>query len=943
MAGDISVKLGVDGEASFKSALNAINAEIKALDSGIKVAASSMDDMTSSEDAQNKKSKATAKAVEAYKKKLQLLNTQHKTAADRLDQLAKDLQETKKKYGENSKEAEQATNAYNKQRTVVANLQTQINKTETSINEMTKGTEDSGEAMEETEPKASGLEKSLGKLSNVMSLQMAGKACKMAVDGLKKVAGAIADAAKKGYDLAAAAGTYADNLLTLSQQTGVSTDSLQEWAYASNFVDTSVETITGSLTKLTKNMTSNSKETRKAFKKLGVSVKDTNGNMRDSEEVFWDCIDALGNIENETQRDQIAMQLFGKSAQELNPLIEAGSGEFKRLGEEARSMGTVMSGDALQSMGAFDDSVQRAKAAAEGLKIAIGEQLIPVFQPLVDATADAMGQFSVAIQDGLDPEELGPLIDDIMKDLGDAIDDVGEVITNALPIISAALSTLAGKIAEDLPELLNQLIPVAKGIVDSIAKAIGDNVGPLAETAVTLLTSLVDFMTEQLPTLVGAAVSIMARLAVELIKAIPELIKAIPDIFKAIVDAFAEMDWAQIGQDVLTALKESFEAIWEGLKDIGSKIWESIKGAAPEFASWAEEKWGKIKDAVSSGWETIKSGFAAYGQIIWDLVTEYGPDFAAWASEKWNDISTALSNAWTSFKETFKGYGAKIIEAIGESFTDLSGWIASLRQGLANTIDAAITAVKLWWNSIVDKVFGEGWQLDLFGKHYEINLGDKLKFDVDEGAAEEAMQGAVEGAASSVDASSAGTEVGAALNKAIVEEIDEGEKLYQYSICEGLAGGGRKSKKNAESSGKEVGKYMAQGIADGIDKNTSFITTAVKKAIKSAKTTAEVYAGIDSPSKLFRDSVGRYIAEGIAVGITGGVDTITSAMRGAINAAAGVTMPSNSYSLAAAAAGAGGYGGQSFSITQNIYADTTDYASQQAQAARNFRDIARRI
>lgn len=106
---------------------------------------------------------------------------------------------------------------------------------------------------------------------------------------------------------------------------GVDTDKLQQWQYASNFIDTSVETITGSMTKLTKKMDSAQEEEKKnaekwqehldkiargekstweeattardAYVKLGVSWKDYNGNLRDNEEVFMDLIDALGNKE----------------------------------------------------------------------------------------------------------------------------------------------------------------------------------------------------------------------------------------------------------------------------------------------------------------------------------------------------------------------------------------------------------------------------------------------------------------------------------------------------------------------------------------------------------------------------------------------------------------------------------------------------------------------
>ena len=87
-----------------------------------------------------------------------------------------------------------------------------------------------------------------------------------------------------------------------------------------------------------------------AYKKLGVNVTDANGNLLDGEEVYWKSIDALGQIQNETERDAIAMQLFGKSAQELNPLIEAGSEKMQELGKQAREAGYVPQRRCAQSL-----------------------------------------------------------------------------------------------------------------------------------------------------------------------------------------------------------------------------------------------------------------------------------------------------------------------------------------------------------------------------------------------------------------------------------------------------------------------------------------------------------------------------------------------------------------------------------------------------------------
>lgn len=95
-----------------------------------------------------------------------------------------------------------------------------------------------------------------------------------------------------------------------------------------------------------------------AYEKLGVQVTNTDGTLRDSDTVYWEVIDALGKIENETERDALAMQILGKSAQELNPLIEAGAERMNELGEQAQAAGYVISDDMLAQYGALDDQLQ---------------------------------------------------------------------------------------------------------------------------------------------------------------------------------------------------------------------------------------------------------------------------------------------------------------------------------------------------------------------------------------------------------------------------------------------------------------------------------------------------------------------------------------------------------------------------------------------------------
>ena len=132
------------------------------------------------------------------------------------------------------------------------------------------------------------------------------------------------------------AGKTADDIATLSKVTGISTDNLQKYGYAADLVDTSVEAIAKANKKLIKSSYSaanGSKSQAEAFEAIGVSVTDANGNLRDSESIFQDVITNLGKMTNETERDAIAQTLMGKSAAELNPLIEDQGETYRKISE----------------------------------------------------------------------------------------------------------------------------------------------------------------------------------------------------------------------------------------------------------------------------------------------------------------------------------------------------------------------------------------------------------------------------------------------------------------------------------------------------------------------------------------------------------------------------------------------------------------------------------
>lgn len=211
-----------------------------------------------------------------------------------------------------------------------------------------------------------------------------------------KLSGAAAGILAGFAGAAVSAGKKADDINTLAKQTGLSTEQIQKFAYASDIIDVDLDTLTKSMAKLTKNMATAQKGTgdaAEAFKKLGVKITDSKGELRDNQEVFNETIKALEKVKNETQRDAYAMQIFGKSAQDLNPLILGGADALEELGQQAEDAGLILSQDTLDAANEFNDVLDLLKAKGAASFAKVGASLAKNLMPLLDTLAGWADKF----------------------------------------------------------------------------------------------------------------------------------------------------------------------------------------------------------------------------------------------------------------------------------------------------------------------------------------------------------------------------------------------------------------------------------------------------------------------------------------------------------------------------------------------------------------------
>lgn len=447
----ITIDLGLDasgvasGLKSVNSSLNSTSKELKDIDKLLKLDPGNVTLLA-------QKHEALQRAVSQTR--------------DKLDLLKKAEEELKAQMVDGGTEEQQKQLAA-LQREIIS-TEKNLEKYENQLNDTEGETKDLTRAEEQAE-------QATGKMKEGFTV-LKGALANLVADGIRK--------AVDGFkDLMTAGPAFADEILTLSSKTGMATDELQELAYMSGLVDVDLSTVASSMKKLTKSMDSargGTGSAADAFKTLGVSVVDVNGNLRDNEDVFYDAIDALGKMENETERDALAMKLFGKSATDLNPMIEAGSEALKGFAEEAHEMGYVLDGDALEALGRVQDEFDRFGKQMESVKNQIAAGVAPAIERGMKKLSDVIKR--------IDWKKVGEQMGNAFNALIDALD---WLVQNGA-MVKAILSGIVGALAV---QKVAQFVQVVQTMITALKAATvaqqGMNAAANANPYVLLATAIV--------------------------------------------------------------------------------------------------------------------------------------------------------------------------------------------------------------------------------------------------------------------------------------------------------------------------------------------------------------------------------------------------------------------------------------------------------------------
>ena len=682
----------------------------------------------------------TTSALRDVDKALKLDPTNVDLLAQKEQLLNKQIEQTNEKLeilGQVAEDANEALARGDISEEQYASLTAEIVKTESALGDLEDEANGSSDALEETGDTAEESGESMEAFGE--AAQVAGEVAVAAFEAV--IASAVAIGAAVGsamYEMGSAmvsatmdTSKLADDLMTLSSQTGLSTDTLQELNYASELLDVNTETVTSSMTKLLKNMDSASDGSASAmakFEELGIAIYDVNGELRDNEDVFWDAIDALGQIDNEAERDAAAMDLFGKGAKELNPLIEAGSDAFKELAQEANDVGYVMSEDTLEAFGLLDDNMQRLTNTTQAVEQSFGQVLLPLLTDMSGDAVDLMGDFSGALAScegdidsiGKVIEQFAPqatalvqkyvpqilkvvqsiisallpalmaIVPDILSTVGELIGEVASLISeNAEPLIEALTSLLTGAIDVVVNDLLPVAIPLAVNLVTTLVEAIVEYAPLLVEGALSIIDTLLNYLLapESVKSIITAAAQIIVTLVNGLSNSLSTLIPVIIQAIITICDTLLSSGaLGQILDAGLTLIITLGTALADNLPTLLSYLPTLITGIVKFLSSDA------LPDIIQAGFTLITAIvgdlpniIAAVIEALVELITEMG-DYIL--NDGADTIFGYFESAFQGIIDGAKTWGADLVNNFISGVTSSGEKLAKAASDAASTVSA---------------------------------------------------------------------------------------------------------------------------------------------------------------------------------------------------------------------------------------------------------------
>lgn len=748
MADNFGLKIGLEGEKEFKKALSDINSSFKVLGSEMKLVSSQFDKNDNSVQALTARNTVLNKEIEAQKQKIETLRSALENAAS--------------SFGENDKRTQNWQIQLNNAEAALNGMERELKDNEKALDsvgdefdEAEKQADNFGDEVKDTGKDADDASGKFEKLGDMLKGVGAAVGAAMAAIGTAAVA-----AGKKLYDMANDVAAVGDNIDKMSQRLGLSREAYQEWEYVLSQSGVEIDSVQVGMKTLTNTIDDAKNGTDKAiekFTRLGITTEDLKNKSR--EDIFAMTVAGLQTMTDETEKAALANDMFGRSGQEMIPLLNQTAESTQELLDKAHKMGMVMSDDAVTAAVNYTDAMDTLKRTFAGVKNNIVSDLLPGFTKVIEGLSGLMvgtEGASEQIQDGareivdslakvlpgvmdvvmnlimavaeIAPEIIVALINGITENLDGLIETAASIISTLLTALIEALPQLAEGALQLVMTLINGivenlplLIETAAQVIVTLATGIATALPTLIPTIVEVVVQMVMTLIENLPLILDAALQLITGLAQGILNALPVLIDALPEVILSIIDFLLDSipQIIETGIKLLTSLVEALPTIITAIVEAIPKIIDGIITAVIDAIPLIIEAGIKLLVSLIQALpQIITTVVAAIPKIIGGLVDAILGNLDKIIMAGVDLFVALIENLPTIIVEIVKAV-PQIIAGIVKAFGSLMGKIVEIGGNIVKGLWDGITGLASW---LWDKVSGwisSIWDgiCDFFGIH----------------------------------------------------------------------------------------------------------------------------------------------------------------------------------------------------------------------------------
>lgn len=502
-----------------------------------------------------------------------------------------------------------------------------------------------------------------------------------------------------------------------SQKMNMSAKQYQKWAYTMELSGSSIEELREGYNQMSGQISqavNGTKESQKAFQRLGVNLKDANGNLRSTGDIFEDVVVSLQNMDNATERTALAYKLFGESVSKLNPLLNNNANLLREVVRTQNALGSQMSDNLVAESAKFQDAITTLGQAWQGFKNLLGETFLPIIQKVVVWITVAIAKITIllrvlfGIKKDKSSETMNKATNSVSSyagAVGKATDAVKEFKKQTMGfdemniIQPTDMATGSGAGAVDAGYGVNMggsegslgsLLPEdALADIEAFEKKMDDIGSKVAGwvTALAVLGGAILFIVGALSlniplflagaTLAGIGVAVgdasgtfsawgdwLNGIGESISNWFSNTISAIGDFFtniwndikdgaKSAVDAIKGF-FSDIGDwfytNVIEPIGNFFSDLWQDIKDIANSVADWFVQAWTDIKDFFVNIWNSIKEKASNTWDGIKNVFSTVGNWFHDKVISPVGDFF---SGMWDKLKNGAKDAWAGIKNVF--------------------------------------------------------------------------------------------------------------------------------------------------------------------------------------------------------------------------------------------------------------------------------------------------